>query len=104
MKNQYSQLSNILSLAKRVSDSFGGLSEHRVTSAENDLGSIRNSVKVRRRKVIQTELCTVQGEGTGREAAPSDGSISVSVDTGRLVICMCSPREASLSIYISDLS
>lgn len=36
-----------------------GVSEHRITSAENSLGSIRNSGKVKRRKVIQTELCGV---------------------------------------------
>lgn len=90
-----------------MSNSFR-VSEYQITSAENDLGSIRNSVKVKRRKVIQTELCGVAmvqgGQGTGREAAPSDGSISVSVDTGRMAICMCSPTEASLSRYISDFS
>lgn len=42
--------------------------------------------------MAQSELSVVQGgQGTGREAAPSDGSVIISADTGKLVICKCSP-------------
>jgi hypothetical protein len=76
------------------------VSEHHITTIR-----IICEASVTLKVLIQSELCLVQGRlGRGRETAPSDGSVSIPADTGRLVICVNSPTEVSLSVYISNLS